>query len=167
MGRMTVPPRAVPLPSGAAMPLLGLGTWQLQDQQATDATRWALEAGYRHLDTATMYRNEREVGEGLRASGVARDEVFVTTKFRPGRADAALDTLRASLAALGTDRVDLWLIHAPPDDGVGADVWRAFLQAREAGLAVDVGVSNYSLDGLDRLTELTGVTPAVNQIRWS
>jgi diketogulonate reductase-like aldo/keto reductase len=159
--------RALPLPTGAAIPLLGLGTWQLQGQQATDATRWALEAGYRHVDTATMYQNEREVGEGLRTSGVPRDEVFLTTKFRPGAAGTALDTLRASLEALDTDRVDLWLIHAPPEDGVGLDVWQAFLQAREEGLAVDVGVSNYSLDGLDRLAEATGVAPAVNQIRWS
>jgi len=148
------------------MPLLGFGTWQITGPDAVRAVGWALDAGYRHLDTATVYRNEGDVGAGLAASGVPRDEVFLTTKVPPDSAGAELATLRRSLELLGTDRVDLWLIHWPPDRGAGTDLWRALRQAREEGLATDVGVSNYSLDQLDRLSS-AGLTPAVNQIEWS
>lgn len=160
-----VPPDTVPLPSGRAMPLLGFGTWQLRDATARDATGVALATGYRHLDTATMYRNEREVGEALRDSGIAREEVFVTTKLPPDRAASARPTLAASLTALGVAAVDLWLVHWPPADDVA--LWREFVAARDEGLARDIGVSNYDLEGLDELAEATGVMPAVNQIRWS
>jgi len=154
------------LTGGGAMPLLGFGTWQITGSACTHAVRAALDAGYRHLDTATMYRNEAEVGRALAESGVPRDEVFVTTKLPPDRADAAGPTLDASLAALGVDAVDLWLVHWPPG-GAGVDLWREFLDARDAGRARDVGVSNYSLAQLDELTDATGVTPAVNQVRWA
>lgn len=156
-----------PLPSGSAMPLLGFGTWQITGPTATDAVAWALEAGYRHLDTATVYGNEKEVGVGLAASGVDRREVFVTTKCPPDRADRARETLEQSLEALGTDHVDLWLVHWTPDTGVGEDLWTTFARARADGLARDIGVSNYSLAQVDRLEELTGVRPAVNQVEWS
>ncbi len=146
------------------MPLLGFGTWQITGPTAQSATETALEAGYRHLDTATMYRNEREVGAGLAASGVARDEVFVTTKCPPDRAGSARSVLERSLELLGLDRVDLWLIHWP---GAGPALWEAFVAAREQGLVRDVGVSNYSLDMLDECERATGVLPAVNQVRWS
>ena len=149
------------------MPLLGFGTWQITGDEATQATAWALEAGYRHLDTATMYRNEREVGVGLTASGLPRPEVFVTTKLPPNRAGAERRTLHQSLELLGTDYVDLWLIHWPPDKGAGVHLWTAFVQSRKEGLARDIGVSNYSLDQIDELSAATGVTPAVNQIEWS
>lgn len=159
--------RALPLPSGARMPLLGFGTWQLTGREASQATGWALEAGYRHLDTATVYRNEGEVGEALSTSGVARADVFVTTKLPPGLAGSELETLRRSLELLDTDYVDLWLVHWPPDAGAGIDIWRAFTTARDEGLARDIGVSNYSLAQLDELSAAVGVTPAVNQIEWS
>jgi diketogulonate reductase-like aldo/keto reductase len=148
------------------MPLLGFGTWQLKGPRAVSATAAALAVGYRHLDTATVYRNEREVGEGLSRSGVAREDVFVTTKLPPhhGR---ELETLRESLDMLGIEWVDLWLIHWTPDEGVGDDVWRAFITARDEGLARDIGVSNYSPAQIDELVERTGVRPAVNQIEWS
>ncbi len=155
------------LPSGAAIPLLGFGTWQLTGRTATEATATALAVGYRHLDTATMYANEREVGAGLRDSGVPRDEVFVTTKLPPDHAGTERATLEQSLDLLGLEAVDLWLIHWPPGADAGSALWRAFLQARDDGLARDVGVSNYSLAQLDELTDATGVTPAVNQIKWS
>ena len=161
-----VPDRTTALPSGAAMPLLGLGTWQLKGEEAARATADALELGYRHLDTATVYRNEREVGAGLRQSGIGRDQVFLTTKVLPS-AGPPLDRLQESLDLLDTDFVDLWLIHAPPREGVGADLWRSLVSAREDGLAADIGVSNYSLDQLDELVEQTGISPAVNQIEWS
>jgi len=161
-----VPHESAPLDSGAAIPLLGFGTWQITGPEAQDAVGWALDVGYRHLDTATVYGNEKEVGAALSASGVARDDVFITTKCPPTKAGRELETLQASLAALRTDRVDLWLIHWP---GGGSDIalWNALVEARDAGLARDIGVSNFSLTQLDELVEATGVRPAVNQIEWS
>lgn len=148
------------------MPLLGFGTWQLSGDAAYEAVREALEAGYRHLDTATMYGNEAEVGRALADSGVPRDEVFVTTKLPPERAGRERATLDASLAALGLDAVDLWLIHWPPRRGGSVPVWREFLAARQEGRARAVGVSNYDIDAIDELVAATGEKPAVNQIRW-
>lgn len=155
----------VKLTGGTAMPLLGFGTWQLHGDDAYRAVRAALDTGYRHLDTATMYRNEAAVGRALRDSGVPRDQVFITTKLPAERAGRAAETLDASRRALGVDAVDLWLIHWPPG-GAGVEVWRAFVRAQEAGNAREIGVSNYSTGQLDELTKATGRTPAVNQIRW-
>jgi 2,5-diketo-D-gluconate reductase A len=169
---MSTPPPAHRLPGDVAslphgsIPLLGFGTWQITGDEATAATTAALEVGYRHLDTATVYGNEEEVGRGLARSGVARDEVFVTTKCPPDRADDALGTLRQSLDLLGTDHVDLWLIHWP-GDGSMVDLWRSFVEAREQGLAHDIGVSNFDAPLIDEITAATGVAPAVNQIEWS
>jgi 2,5-diketo-D-gluconate reductase A len=160
----TVP--AVPLADGGSMPLLGFGTWQLTGSSCYEAVRTALDAGYRHLDTATMYRNEAEVGRALRDSGLDRDEVFVTTKLPPRETGRADRTLSASLDALGVDAVDLWLVHWPPD-GAGEGVWERFVAAREAGRARAIGVSNHSLAQVDRLTQATGVTPQVNQVSWA
>lgn len=159
--------RTLPLPSGAAIPLLGFGTWQLRDQQAFDATLEALRVGYRHLDTATMYRNETEVGRALKESGLDRSEVFVTTKLPPDRPEPPRAVLEQSLTALGVDRVDLWLIHWPFGGTADVDVWREFVRARDEGLVTDIGVSNFAPADLQRVTEATGVTPAVNQIKWS
>ncbi|MBI2246248.1 MAG: aldo/keto reductase [Nocardioides sp.] len=149
------------------MPLLGFGTWQITGEEAVRATTAALSAGYRHLDTAHVYENEGEVGRGIRDSGVRREDIFLTTKIPPGRADQHRETLERSLELLGVAHVDLWLIHWSVDDEVHADLWRALQQARSAGLARDIGVSNYSVRQLDRLAELTGEMPAVNQIEWS
>lgn len=160
-----VPVEAVALRSGAEIPLLGFGTWQLTGAQAQSATEAALAAGYRHLDTATMYRNETEVGAAIKASGLARDDVFVTTKLPPDRAGQARETLENSLQSLGIDRLDLWLIHWPPADSIGT--WKALVAARDEGLVRDIGVSNYGLDELDELERETGELPSLNQIRWS
>jgi diketogulonate reductase-like aldo/keto reductase len=157
----------VPLRDGGRIPLLGFGTWQLRGRQAYDATRWALEAGYRHIDTATAYGNEAEVGAALRDSGVPRDEVFITTKLPPDHVGRERRTLQESLDQLGTDDVDLWLIHWPPGGTAGVDSWRELIAMRERGLARAIGVSNYSLTQIDELTQATGVAPAVNQIKWS
>jgi diketogulonate reductase-like aldo/keto reductase len=148
------------------MPLLGFGTWQIHGSAAYDAVREALEAGYRHLDTATMYGNEAEVGRALRDSGVPRDEVFVTTKIPPDREGKETATLAASLKALGVDAVDLWLIHWTPRRGRSVPMWEAVLAEQAAGRTRAVGVSNYGLDEIDELTSATGTTPAVNQIRF-
>ncbi len=161
------PDMHVELASGAAMPLLGFGTWQIKGDDAVRATRAALDVGYRHLDTATVYGNEAQVGLALQDSGVTRDDVFVTTKFPPDRVGDELATLRTSLDLLQTDYVDLWLIHWTPSDGVGTNIWEAFVDAQEQKLVRDIGVSNYSVDQIDQLASATGVTPAVNQIEWS
>jgi 2,5-diketo-D-gluconate reductase A len=118
---------AVDLGSGVTMPMVGFGTWQLGGRSAYEAVRYALEVGYRHLDTATMYRNEHEVGQALSDSGLDRGEVFVTTKLQPGNADRARATLAESLRALGTDHLDLWLIHWPPRRSASVPLWREFL----------------------------------------
>ncbi len=163
---MAQTPRA-DLPGGGRIPLLGFGTWQLSGTEAYDAVGTALEVGYRHLDTATMYRNEREVGRALRDSGVARSDVFVTTKLPPERAGRARQTLEESLAALGLERVDLWLVHWPPGGAASPATWQEMLAAQADGLAADVGVSNYSTAQIDELLAATGVGPAVDQVRWS
>ena len=161
------PDQTVTLRSGARMPLLGFGTWQIKGEEAVAATRAALEAGYRHLDTATVYENEGEVGRGLRESGVPREDVFLATKCPPHRAGQELETLRRSLDLLGTDHVDLWLIHWPAEDGANLDLWRAFVEARDSGLARDIGVSNFGVDQVDELSSTTNNAPSVNQIEWS
>jgi 2,5-diketo-D-gluconate reductase A len=158
--------RTVEIANGVEMPLLGLGTWLATGREAYDAVLAALELGYRHIDTATMYGNEDQVGSALADSGVPRDEVFITTKLPPARADAARATLAASLEALGLEQLDLWLIHWPPG-GARPDVWQHLIDAQAEGLVRAIGVSNYSLDQIDELDRATGRLPAVNQIEWS
>jgi 2,5-diketo-D-gluconate reductase A len=157
----------VTLNGGTTLPLVGFGTWQLRGNRAYEAVRYALEVGYRHLDTATIYGNEAEVGRAVRDSGLPREEVFITTKLPPGNAGQERQTIGASLRALGTEYVDLWLIHWPPRRQAGVESWREFLAVRDEGLSRTVGVSNYDLDQLDALTEATGERPAVNQVPWS
>ncbi len=158
---------AVALSNGVAMPLLGFGTWQISDAEAEPAVQHALANGYRHIDTATGYRNEEGVGRGLRASGVPRDQVFITTKMPPDHVGRERRTLEESLTKLGVDHVDLWLVHWPPNKQATPTTWAEFVKAQSEGLAASIGVSNYSLDQIDELIEATGVAPAVNQIRWS
>jgi 2,5-diketo-D-gluconate reductase A len=162
-----VPRETVDLPNGGRMPLLGFGTWQIKGEDAVRATSAALETGYRHLDTATIYGNEREVGRALTEAGIAREEVFLTTKCPPARAGRELETLHESLELLQTDHVDLWLIHWPAHGSVNVEMWRALIDARESGLARAIGVSNFDTSLLDQITSATGVSPAVNQIEWS
>lgn len=158
----------VPLPGDVRMPLLGFGTWQITGQAGYDAVLAALDAGYRHIDTATMYRNEEEVGRAVADSGLRREDVFLTTKLPPERVGRERETIEASLRALGVDFVDLWLVHWPPaHPGDSIPVWREMLAARDAGLARAVGVSNYSTAQIDELIQATEESPAVNQIRWS
>jgi 2,5-diketo-D-gluconate reductase A len=141
----------VTLAGGGDLPLVGFGTWRLRGESAYQAVRHALEVGYRHLDTATMYANEQEVGRALRDSGLDREDVFITTKLWQSDVGRERQTLEQSLRALDTDYVDLWLIHWPPGDQAGTATWREFLAARERGQARAVGVSNYSMAQLDEL----------------
>lgn len=155
------------LPGGSTLPLIGFGTWQIEGAQAVDAVAYALDIGYRHLDTATGYNNEVEVGRGLVESGVARTLVFVTTKCPPENVGHERETIEQSLKNLGLDYVDLWLVHWPPNGEARPETWRELIRARDDELVLEIGVSNYSIAQIDELTEATGVTPAVNQIPWS
>jgi 2,5-diketo-D-gluconate reductase A len=157
----------VTLAGGVAMPLVGLGTWQMSGNSCYRAVRQALDLGYRHIDTATMYRNEAEVGRAVRDSGLDRGEVFITTKLQASAAGRERRELDASLKALDTEYVDLWLVHWPPARRALVPCWQELLAAREIGLARAVGVSNYSAEQMDEITSATGVGPAVNQIPWS
>lgn len=157
----------IPLTSGGAIPVVGFGTWQLRGSEAYDATRCALEVGYRHIDTATGYGNQEQVGQALRDSGVPRDAVFITTKLPPDNAGKERETIEASLRELGVDYLDLWLVHWPPGGEAGVPTWREFLKLRQEGKTKAVGVSNYSPAQIDELVEDSGVAPEVNQIKWS
>lgn len=156
----------VEIAPGVHMPLLGFGTWQIRGPAAREAVAVALALGYRLLDTATGYGNESQVGRGLAESGLPRDDVFVTTKLPPDRAGRERETLEESLAALGLDAVDLWLIHWPVRGGAAPHVWERFVEAERDGLVRAIGVSNYDIDQLDELERATGRMPAVNQIEW-
>lgn len=160
----------VTLNNGVTMPRLGLGTWPLEGDGAQHAVTSALTSGYRLIDTAAAYGNEDAVGRGVRASGLAREDVFVTTKlqgFEHGR-DRALRALDASLSVLGLDYVDLFLIHWPvPAQDLYVETWQALTQAAADGRVRAIGVSNFKPTHLDRLINETGIVPAVNQIQLS
>ena len=152
---------------GKSIPQLGLGVWQTPDNTAVTAVKTALDNGYRHIDTAAAYHNERGVGEGMRQSGLDRKDIFLTTKL--WNDDQGFDsTLRAfdkSLKELGTDYVDLYLIHWPSAHrGKYRDTWKAFVRLKEEGRAHSIGVSNFMPDHLDAIIGDTGVTPVLNQV---
>jgi diketogulonate reductase-like aldo/keto reductase len=155
------------LNDGTAIPAIGLGTWPLDDAQAEQAVRSALDLGYRLFDTATNYRNETGVGLGMARSGVPREEIVVTTKL-PGRHHGYEQTLASfekSRRRLGVEYVDLYLIHWPlPRLGKYVDSWRAMIKLREEGLVRSIGVSNFTAGHIERLEKETGVLPCVNQI---
>lgn len=154
------------LAGGARMPVLGLGVWQMAAGAETErAVEWALEAGYRHVDTASMYRNEQSVGAALGRSGLPRDQLFVTTKLLPNRL-SAVSELEKSLARLRLDYVDLYLLHWPLPLW-SARQWRQLQSLKERGLARAVGVSNVGVRGLEKLTRAAVHAPAVNQVQFS
>src|SRR5207302_7322338 len=153
------------LADGNPMPLLGLGVWQVPNgPECENAVRWALELGYRHIDTAQAYGNEESVGRALRASGVPREEVFLTTKFYPGGKDPAAEAAR-SLERLGVDHVDLYIIHWPQGGPTWA--WPGMEQARDQGYARSIGVSNFSVQELDEVLAIAASRPVVNQVQFS
>ena len=163
---MTDVPR-VRFNNGVEIPQLGFGVYQIDPSEAVDATLAALEVGYRHIDTAQMYGNEKQVGEALRASGLDRGDVFVTSKLNNGfhARDAALRAFDGTLDALGSDHVDLFLIHWPmPDVGDYVETWRAMEEIYRSGRARAIGVSNFQPEHLHRVLAEAGTVPACNQI---
>jgi len=164
-GESTANGRTRVLADGTEIPLLGLGVWQVPEgRECEDAVGWALEAGYRHIDTAQAYGNERSVGRALRDSGVPREEVFITTKFFPRHEDPAAEAER-SLERLGVEFVDLYIIHWP--EGGPTWAWDGMQRARESGHARSIGVSNFSIAELDELIAVADVAPTVDQVQFS
>jgi diketogulonate reductase-like aldo/keto reductase len=153
------------LADGNEIPLLGLGVWQVPNsRECVDAVRWALELGYRHIDTAQAYGNEESVGQGLRESAVPREDVFITTKFFPARKDPVAEIER-SLERLGVDFVDLYIIHWP--EGGPTWAWPGMERALEAGYTRSIGVSNFGVDDLGQLLATATVAPVVDQVQFS
>jgi diketogulonate reductase-like aldo/keto reductase len=164
-GNVTADGRARVLADGSEIPLLGLGVWQVPNgPECVNAVRWALELGYRHIDTAQAYGNEESVGRGLRESGVPRGEVFITTKFYPAREDPEAEAQR-SLERLGVDQVDLYIIHWPQGGPTWA--WPGMEGARERGYARSIGVSNFSVGELEQVTSVAESRPVVDQVQFS
>ena len=163
---MTTVPSA-PFHDGSSVPQLGYGVWQVEDDVAADVVRQAIEAGYRHIDTAASYRNEGGVGRAVKASGVSREDLFVTTKLDNGDQgfDSAKEALAASLAELDMDYVDLYLIHwASPQRGKYLESWKALIELQQEGKARSIGVSNFPLEQLEEIIAETGVVPVMHQI---
>jgi diketogulonate reductase-like aldo/keto reductase len=171
-GTVTPDGRARVLADGNRIPMLGLGVWQVPNGAAcVNAVRWALDLGYRHIDTAQAYGNEESVGRALRDSGVPRGEVFLTTKFFPGRKfylgrrSDPVAAAEQSLQRLGVDQVDMYLVHWP--EGGPTWAWPQMERAREVGLARSIGVSNFSASELEDVIAAGTISPAVNQVQFS
>jgi len=163
MSTPTIP--TVALNDGNAIPQLGFGVFQVPDDDTAAAVSSALEAGYRSIDTAAIYGNERGVGRAIAASAVPRDELFVTTKLWVSDLADPRTALRSSLDKLGLDRVDLFLIHWPaPATDAYLDAWQAMEELRTEGLTRSIGVSNFLPEHLDRIAALGGATPVINQV---
>jgi 2,5-diketo-D-gluconate reductase A len=154
------------LADGNEIPLLGLGVWQVPDgPECVNAVRWALELGYRHIDTAQAYGNEESVGRALRDSGVPREDVFITTKFYPRRSGDPAAEAQRSLRRLGVDQVDLYIIHWPQSGPTWA--WPGMEKARELGYTRSIGVSNFSAEELEAVIDSASSPPVANQVQFS
>jgi 2,5-diketo-D-gluconate reductase A len=152
------------LNNGVTIPQLGFGVFQVPQEQTQRVVEDALEAGYRHIDTAAAYGNEAGVGAAIAASGIPRDDLFITTKLRNGEHGTAAEAFEASRQALGVDVIDLYLIHWPvPSQGLFVDAWQALEKIYAADGVRAIGVSNFLQDHLDILLAETTVVPAVNQ----
>ncbi|GAA2181083.1 aldo/keto reductase [Leucobacter tardus] len=160
-----IPAPRIQLNDGQSIPQLGLGVFKVEAGEAERVTSDALEVGYRHIDTASFYGNEAEVGRAIAASGVARDEITVTTKLWNTDQTRAHEAFDESLERLGLESVDLYLIHWPqPMYGEALGAWRSLIEIVGSGRASSIGVSNFEIEHLQQLLEETGVVPAVNQI---
>lgn len=163
MAQLQIP--SLTLNDGHEIPQLGVGVFLVKPGEAQRVVADALEVGYRHIDTASAYRNEAEVGRAIAESGIPRDELFVTTKLWNADQARAHEAFDASLERLGLDRVDLYLIHWPqPMFGEALGAWRSLIEIAESGRATSIGVSNFEIEDLRQLLDETGVVPAVNQI---
>ncbi len=157
--------RSQVLADGSRIPTLALGVWQVPEgRECENAVRWALELGYRHIDTAQAYGNEESVGRALRDSGVPRDEIFLTTKFYPRRRDPAAEA-EQSLRRLGVDQVDLYIVHWPANGPTWA--WPGMEAAHQRGYARSIGVSNFSAAELEQVMSVAGVAPVLDQVQFS
>ena len=155
----------ITLNDGTSIPQLGLGTYRLDDDSAYRVTSEALEIGYRHIDTATIYKNERGVGKAIRESGIPRDDLYITTKLWNGDQPKARDAISSSLDRLGLEHVDLYLIHWPaPERGTYIEAWRALEHLKADGLTTSIGVSNFLPEHLDALTVVSETVPVLNQV---
>ncbi len=174
---MSIVSETYTLNTGAAIPKIGFGTWQIPDgETAYDAVLFALKAGYRHIDTARVYGNEASVGKAIKDSGIAREEIFLTTKLPADIKDASKveETFQLSLSTLGVDYVDLYLIHAPwPWSEKGTDytneniqVWKEMEKLYTSGRAKAIGISNFNVADVTAILDNSEVVPAANQIRW-
>lgn len=151
------------LHTGRPMPIIGLGTWKLDD--AASATESALTLGYPMIDTSGDYGTQPGIAEGLERSGIPREDIFIVTKVEED--EDAYESAKRNVGELGIENADLILIHRPPEEGVGEKLWEGLIRAREDGITRDIGVSNYSTAQLGALIEASGEMPAVNQIEWS
>jgi diketogulonate reductase-like aldo/keto reductase len=164
-GALSADGRVRVLADGSELPMLGLGVWQVPNgPECVNAVRWALELGYRHIDTAQAYRNEESVGRALRDSEVPREQVFITTKFYPARKDPVAE-VEQSLRRLGVDQVDLYIVHWPQGGPTWA--WPGMERARELGHARSIGVSNFNAGELEQVCGVGSVSPAVDQVKFS
>ena len=157
----------ITLNDGSSIPQLGLGVWQVEPAITAEVVGWGIESGYRSIDTAEGYGNEEGVGQAIKAAGVAREELFITSKLRNAahQRDAALRAFDDTMSKLGIERIDLFLIHWPvPSQGKYVEAWKTLVELRHAGRIKSIGVSNFNQDHLERIIGDTGVTPAVNQI---
>jgi 2,5-diketo-D-gluconate reductase A len=160
-------PKQIALNDGASIPQLGLGVWQVDPATTAKVVGWAIEAGYRSIDTAQGYRNEEGVGAAIRSAGIPRTELYITSKLRNGahQRDAALRAFDDTMTKLGLEQLDLFLIHWPlPSQDKYVEAWKTLIELKNAGRITSIGVSNFNQDHLERIIGETGVTPAVNQI---
>jgi diketogulonate reductase-like aldo/keto reductase len=164
-GSKTADRRLKVLADGNSIPVLGLGVWQIPNGPTTvNAVRWALELGYRHIDTAQAYGNEESVGQALKQSGVPREDLFITTKFYPGSEDPVAEA-EGSLSRLGVDYVDLYIIHWPQRGPTWA--WPGMERAKELGYARSIGVSNFDVGELEQVMAMATDPPVVDQVQFS
>ena len=157
----------IELNDGTSIPQLGLGVWQVDPNNTAKVVGWAIESGYRSIDTAEGYGNEEGVGEAIRAASVPRSELYITSKLRNGahRRDDALRAFDDTMKKLGVEQLDLFLIHWPlPSQDKYVEAWKTLIELKNAGRIKSIGVSNFNQDHLERIIGETGVTPAVNQI---
>ncbi|MEY4898256.1 MAG: 2,5-diketo-D-gluconic acid reductase [Actinomycetota bacterium] len=162
---MTFPVNTISLNDGTSIPQLGLGTYRLDDDDAYRVTAEAFAVGYRHIDTARIYKNEKGVGRAIRESGIPRDDLYITTKLWNGDQPKARDAISSSLDRLGLEHVDLYLIHWPaPQRGTYIDAWKQLEVLQQDGLTTSIGVSNFEPEHLDAIAAVSDIVPVLNQV---